>query len=159
MRLIVRIATIAAALVVILVASGIVLIYFNQRRVILGVLASIKQQTGIAIVPASGHLEVRDHLIVELDHPRVMSGDHELVALDKIRAVVNFRSMFTHGLPLRELGLDGPALTVPFDANSVPAPVSYHVRIPRRSTRSSGSSAIWHKSLDAPRRFTHIEAA
>jgi AsmA-like C-terminal region len=119
MRLIVRIATIAAALVVLLVASAIVLIYFNQRRVILGVLASIKQQTGIAIVPASGHLEVRDHLIVELDHPRVMSGDHELVALDKIRAVVNFRSMFTHGLPLRELDLDGPALTVPFDANSV----------------------------------------
>src|SRR5580698_9968637 len=48
-----------------------------------------------------------------------MSGDHELVALDKIRAVVNFRSMSTHGLPLRALDLDGPALTVPFDANSV----------------------------------------
>jgi hypothetical protein len=119
MRLMVRIATIVVAVMVILVASAIVLIYFNQRRVILGVLAAIKQQTGIAIVPASGHLEVRDHLIVELDHPRVMSGDHELVALDKIRAVVNFRSMSTHGLPLRALDLDGPALTVPFDANSV----------------------------------------
>jgi hypothetical protein len=119
MKLIVRIASIAAGLLISLAVSVVVLIYFNQRRIILGVLAAVKQQTGIAIVPASGHLEVRDHLIVELDHPRVLSGDHELVSLDRIRAVVNFRSMFTHGLPLRELDLEGPALTAPFNANSV----------------------------------------
>jgi hypothetical protein len=119
MKLIVRIATTAAAFLTLLAALAVVLIYFNQRRIILGVLASVKQQTGIAILPASGHLEVRDHLIVELEHPRVMSGDHELVALDKIRAVVNFHSMFTHGLPLRELDLEGPSLIAPFDASSV----------------------------------------
>ena len=119
MRFIARIATIVAVFIVALAVTAVVLIYFNQRRIILGVLASVKQQTGIAIIPASGHLDVRSHLIVELDHPRVMSGDHELVSLEKIRAVVNFRAIFTHGLPLRELDLEGPALTAPFDATSV----------------------------------------
>ena len=119
MKLVGRIATIGAAVIVLLAASAVVLIYFNQRRIILAVLASVKQQTGIAIIPASGHLEVRSHLIVELEHPRVMSGDHELVALDRIRAIVNFHSILSHGLPLRALDLEGPSLAAPFDANSV----------------------------------------
>ena len=32
--------------------------------------------------------------------------------------MVNFRTIFTHGLPLRELDLEGPELSVPFDAAS-----------------------------------------
>jgi hypothetical protein len=119
MRLLGRIALIVVGFIAVLVISAVVLIYFNQRRIILAVLASVRQQTGISIVPSSGRLEVRSHLIVELEKPRVMEGNHELVSLDKIRAVVNFRSILTHGLPLRELDLEGPSLTAPFDASSV----------------------------------------
>jgi len=119
MKLIVRTAVIAAAFFLSLFVSATVLVYFNQQRIIVAVLSSVRQQSGVDIIPASGHLHVRNHLIVELDHPRVMAGNREIVALEKIRAVVNFRSIFTHGLPLRELDLAGPALSVPFDASSM----------------------------------------
>ncbi len=118
MRLIVRIVLIVAAFVAALFLSAAVLIYLNQHRIVIAVLGSVKQQTGIDIIPAAAHLYLTDHLIVELDRPRVMSGNHELVELKKIRALVNFRTISTHGLPLRELDLEGPELTVPFDATT-----------------------------------------
>ena len=119
MRLVVRIAMITAAFVALLFVSAVLLVYFNQDRLIVAVLASVKQQTGIDIIPASGHLHVRSHLIVELDHPRVMSGNRAIVSLERVRAVVSFRSIFTHGLPLRELDLERAVLTAPFDATAV----------------------------------------
>ncbi len=118
MRLIVRIALIVAAFVASIFLSAAVLIYLNQHRIVVAVLASVKQQTGIDIIPAAAHLYLTDHLIVELEQPRVMAGNHEIVALKKIRALINFRTIFTHGLPLRELDLEGPELSVPFDAAS-----------------------------------------
>ncbi len=118
MRLALRIGAIVAAFIASLLITAVALIYFNQQRLIVAVLASVKQQTGIDIVPVSSHIQVRNHLIVELDQPRVMSGNHEIVALRKIRAVVNFRTMFTHGLPLRELDLEGAVLNAPFDATA-----------------------------------------
>ena len=81
MRLIVRVAAIAAALFAAVLATAVVLVYFNQHRLVVAVLASVKQQTGIEIIPASSHLHVRNHLIVELDRPRVMSGNREIVSL------------------------------------------------------------------------------
>src|SRR5580692_3664169 len=118
MRLIVRIGLIVAALVAFIFVLTAAVIYFNQHRIVVAVLGSVKQQTGIDIVPARAHLYLTDHLLVELEQPRVMSGNHEIVTLKKIRAVVNFRTIFTNGLPLRELDLEGPELTVPFDATS-----------------------------------------
>ena len=118
MRLIVRIVLIVAAFITSVFLTAAVVIYLNQNRIVGAVLASVKQQTGIDIVPTAAHLYLTDHLLVELDQPRVMSGNHEIVALKEIRALVNFRTIFTHGLPLRELDLEGPELTVPFDASS-----------------------------------------
>ncbi len=118
MRLIARIVAIAAGVIALLLALTMAVIYLNQHRIVMVVLASVRQQTGIDIIPASSHLHVRSHLIVELDRPRVLSGNREIVALGKIRAVVNFRSIFTHGLPLRELDLEKPVLTAPFDATA-----------------------------------------
>ncbi len=116
MRLIVRIAAIVTALAVLLFATVTVVVYFNQQRIVGVVLASVKNQTGIDISAPSSHIAVRRHLVVELDHPRVMAGNREIVSLEKIRAIVNFRSIFTHGLPLRELDLVHPLVTAPFDA-------------------------------------------
>src|SRR5208283_3688433 len=118
MRLIVRIVLILAACIASIFLTAAALIYLNQHRIVVAVLGSVRQQTGIDIIPAAAHLYLTDHLIVELDQPRVMAGIHEIVALKKIRAMVNFRTIFTHGLPLRELDLEGPELSVPFDATS-----------------------------------------
>ena len=52
MRLIVRIVLIVAALLASLFLTAAVLIYFNQHRIVVAVLSSVKQQTGIDIVPA-----------------------------------------------------------------------------------------------------------
>lgn len=120
MKLVARIALIAAAFIFSLLACGITLIYFNQHRLIVAVLSSIKNQTGVEIVSPHGSLEVRDHLIVVLEHPRVMTGGREIVAMDRIRAIVNFHSIFfSRGLPLHELVLDGAVLNAPFDATKV----------------------------------------
>ena len=117
MKLVARIASIGVVLIFSLLACGVVLIYFNQHRLIVAVLSSIKNQTGVEIVSPHGRLEVRDHLIVILERPRVLTGGREVVAMDRIRAVVNFHSLFfAHGLPLHELVLDGAVLDAPFDA-------------------------------------------
>jgi hypothetical protein len=113
-----RVATIVFALVVALFVAAAAVFYFNQHRIIVAVLASIKQQTGIDIIPTSSRLYLTDHLIVELDHPRVMQGQREIVALERIRAVVNLGLISSRGLPLRELDLERPKLTAPFDATS-----------------------------------------
>jgi hypothetical protein len=121
MRLVARIAAIAAAFIAALVVSAVVLIYFNQHRIIVAVLASIKNHTGVEIISPSSHIQVRNHLIVELDHPRVTSGNGQVVVLERVRAVVNFRSIFTHGLPFRELDFERPSLTLPVSATSMGA--------------------------------------
>jgi hypothetical protein len=119
MRLIARIATIAALFIASLIVSTAVAAYFNQHRIVVAVLTSIKNQTGVAIISPSSHIHIRNHLIVELDRPRVMFGDREIVSLRQVRAVVNFRSIFTHGIPLHELDLEQPVITAPFDATTV----------------------------------------
>ncbi len=119
MRLVVRIAAIASAMFIALVVLAAALLYFNHHRIVVAVLTAVKKQTGIQITAASSTIRLANHLIVELDHPRATSGNGEVVVLERIRAVVHYRSLLTLGLPLRELDLEGPSLTVPFDATSV----------------------------------------
>ncbi|HLI78609.1 MAG TPA: AsmA-like C-terminal region-containing protein [Candidatus Binataceae bacterium] len=125
MRLAWRIALFIAAFVASIAVGAVAFIYFNQHRIILAVLESIHRQAGIEIVTPSSHLEVRDHIIVVLDHPRVMSGDRQIVSLASVRAVVNFHSLVTRGLPLHELDLVKPVFNAPFAttaANQVALP-------------------------------------
>ena len=126
MRLAWRIALLIAAFVASIAVSAVAVIYFNQHRIILAVLVSIHRQAGIEIVTPSSHLEVRDHIIVVLDNPRVMSGDREIASLESVRAVVNFHSLLNHGLPLHELDLVKPVFNAPFTMTS-----ANHVAIPR----------------------------
>ena len=115
MRLLRRIVAIGALFFASVVTSTVALIYFNQHRVVTAVLSSIYRQTVIEIVAPSSRLRVRDHIDVELDHPRVIAGGREIVSLTSLRAVVNFHSLLTHGLPLHELDLMHPVLMVPAD--------------------------------------------
>jgi hypothetical protein len=121
MRLVRRIAVVAIVMVVVLLMATVPVIYFNQHRIVVAVLATIGDQTGVDILPSGSHITISDHLIVDLDNPRVMSGGSEIVAADHVRAVINFHALLTHGLPLRELDLEGPLLTLPFDANAAGA--------------------------------------
>jgi hypothetical protein len=119
MKLVVRVAAIASALFLALVMLATALLYLNHHRIVVAVLTSIKKQTGVDIVAASSTIQLTDHLIVELDRPRWMSANHEVVVADQVRAVINFSSVFTHGLPLRELDFERPTIILPFDASSV----------------------------------------
>lgn len=117
LRRIVAIVVIAA---VVLSGAALTLLYSHQQRLIAAVLKNVEQQTGIAIMPESAHLEIRTHLVVVLERPRVMRGNHEIVSLASIRALVNYRAIaFTRGLPLRRLTLRGPVLKAPISAAGV----------------------------------------
>jgi hypothetical protein len=121
MRFVARMLAIATLIVVVLLMAAVPAVYFNQHRIVVAVLATIGNQTGVDIVPSGSHITISNHLIVDLDNPRVMSGGSEVVGADHVRAVVNFHALLTHGLPLRELDLEGPLLTLPVDANAAGA--------------------------------------
>src|SRR5580658_4746163 len=118
MRLLARIVAFVVAAVILLIAAAVPLIYFNQQRIILAILATVSLQTGVDILPADAQIQIRDHLILELDQPRVLSGNREVLTARRIRAVINFHSIFTHGLPLHELVFEGPSLSLPAPATS-----------------------------------------
>jgi hypothetical protein len=118
MKLVARIATIAAVFIASLVVSATVIVYLNQHRIVTAVLTSIRNRTGVEIVAPSSQIEVRNHVVVVLEHPTVRFADREIVSMERVRAVVNFRSIFTHGLPLRELDLEHAIVTAPFEAAS-----------------------------------------
>ena len=116
MKFVARAALMLAAFLASVAITAAAVIYFYQQRIIVAVLASIHQQTGIEIISDSIKLELRNHLIVEFAKPRVMAANRELATLASARAVVNFHSIFTHGLPLHELDLRNPVIKVPFAA-------------------------------------------
>ena len=58
MKLVGRIAAIATVFLVSLVASAVVLIYFNQHRIVVAVLTSIKNQSGVEIISPSSRIRV-----------------------------------------------------------------------------------------------------
>ncbi len=119
-RRLLRIAAIGAAALVLLLAGLVGALYLNQQRLVAAVLQTVRQRTGVGIVPQSAELEVSDHLVVVLHHPRVRSGNRELMSFEEIKAVIDYHAIFfSRGLPLQELTLKGPSLRAPFDASAV----------------------------------------
>ena len=121
MKLVARTAAIVVAIIVVLLVAAVPVIYFNQHRIVVKVLATIGDQTGVDITPSASRIHIRDHLIVELDNPHVLSGGREVIAAGRIRAVINFHALLTHGLPLHELDLEDSTLILPFKANAAAA--------------------------------------
>jgi len=98
----------------------------NQSRIVVYVLASVRNRTGVDIVPRASSVHLGTHLIVVLDHPRVIANGHEIVKLKSIRALVSYHSiLFSSGLPLYRLTATSPEITLPVassDATAVPVP-------------------------------------
>jgi AsmA-like C-terminal region len=129
MRL-VRIAAISALIVMVVLGGSAALILFNQSRIVVYVLASVRNRTGIDIIPRSSSVQLSTHLIVVLDQPQVIENGHEIVKLKSLRAIVSYHSLFTGtGLPLYRLTAISPEITLPVNSGN-PAALS----IPRPGT-------------------------
>ena len=129
MRL-VRIAAISALILIIVLGGSAALILFNQSRIVVYVLASVRNRTGIDIIPRSSSVQLSTHLIVVLDQPQVIENGHEIVKLKSLRAIVSYHSLFTGtGLPLYRLTAISPEITLPVNSGN-PAALS----IPRPGT-------------------------
>src|SRR5258706_14695660 len=97
-----RIAAILAFLLLLLITGSIVLIAYNQPRVIAFVLASINRRTGVNIVPRSSSLTFSNHLIVVLDEPEITARCRPTIKLNALRASVGYHSLLTQTI-LRHL--------------------------------------------------------
>lgn len=129
MRL-VRIAALSALILIVVISASAALILFNQERIVVYVLASVRNRTGVDIIPRASSVHLGTHLIVVLDQPQVVANGHEVVKLESLRAIVSYHSIFTGtGLPLYRLTFTKPEITLP--VNSVNAAA---VPIPRPGT-------------------------
>ena len=129
MRL-VRIAALAALILVIVIGGSAALIAFNQSRIVVYVLASVHNRTGVEIIPRSSSVHLGTHLIVDLDHPQVLSDGHEIVKLKSLRAVISYHSIFTStGLPLYRLTAINPQIILPTTSTNAAA-----ISMPRPGT-------------------------
>ena len=68
MRL-VRIAAVIALVFALLFGAAAALIAVNQARIVVYVLASVHNRTGVQIIPRSSSVHLSTHLIVDLDQP------------------------------------------------------------------------------------------
>lgn len=118
--MIVKLLRIAALLTVVLafIAGGLSLVvYRNRDRLVKLMLARVDASTGLHIVIAGSSLELRSHLVVFLEEPRVFRNGIEVVRLKRVVAWVSYHNLIhTQGLPLRTLQAEQPVLTVPADA-------------------------------------------
>ena len=125
MRL-VRIGALCALVVAVLLGASAALIAFNQSRIVVYVLTTVRNRTGVDIIPRASSVRLGTHLIVELDQPQVIANGHELVKLKSLRALVSYHSIFVGtGLPLYRLSAAGPEITLPVassQAAAVPMP-------------------------------------
>ncbi len=125
MRL-VRIAALSALILTVVIGGSAALIAFNQSRIVVYVLASVRNRTGVDIIPRASSVHLGTHLIVVLDQPRVIDNGHEIVKLKSIRALVSYHSIFiSTGLPLYRLTATNAQITLPVnssEAASVPMP-------------------------------------
>ncbi len=129
MRL-VRIAALAALILAIVIGGSAALIAFNQSRIVVYVLASVHNRTGVEIIPRSSSVHLGTHLIVDLDHPQVLSDGHEIVKLKSLRAVISYHSIFTStGLPLFRLTATSPQIILPVASTNAAA-----ISMPRPGT-------------------------
>lgn len=121
-----RIAAILGFVIVVVVGGSAALIAFNQSRIVVYVLASVRNRTGVDIIPRASSVHLGTHLIVVLDEPQVIANGHEIVKLKSLRAIVSYHSIFTAtGLPLYRLTATKPEITLPVassDASAVPVP-------------------------------------
>ncbi|MGC1677454.1 MAG: AsmA-like C-terminal domain-containing protein [Candidatus Binataceae bacterium] len=123
---ILRLATIVILSIVVLAAAGAVGVYVNRARLVDAMLTAVKNRTGLEIAASASHIRLRNHLVIELDDPHVVSGSHELVKLSQIRATISYHALlFSRGMPLYGLTLENPDITVPMSSSqltSVPLP-------------------------------------
>jgi hypothetical protein len=125
-----RIAAISALILIVLLGGSAALILFNQSRIVVYVLASVRNRTGVDIIPRASSVHLGTHLIVVLDQPQVIANGHEIVKLKSLRAIVSYHSLFTGtGLPLYRLTAFSPEITLPVSSGN-PAALS----IPRPGT-------------------------
>ncbi|HWJ40497.1 MAG TPA: hypothetical protein VNT29_05170, partial [Candidatus Limnocylindrales bacterium] len=94
------------------------------------VLASVRNRTGVDIIPRTSSVHLSTHLIVVLDQPQVIANGREIVKLKSLRAIVSYHSLFTGtGLPLYRLTAISPDITLPVNSGNAAA-----VPIPRPGT-------------------------
>lgn len=130
---ILRLAAIVLLSIVVLAAAGAVGVYLNRARLVDAMLTAVKKRTGLEIAAASSHLRLRNHLVIELDDPHVVSGSHEIVKLSRVEATISYHALlFSRGLPLYGLTLESPDITVPMSSSELAA-----VPLPR-----SGAEAV-----------------
>ncbi len=77
MRL-VRIAALSALIVAVVLGGSAVLIAVNQSRIVGYVLASVRNRTGVDIIPRASSVHLGTHLVVVLDQPQVIANGHEV---------------------------------------------------------------------------------
>jgi AsmA-like C-terminal region len=113
MRLL-RIAAISALVFAVLIGGTAALIAVNQARIVAYVLASVRNRTGVDIIPRSSSVHLSTHLVVVLDQPQVINNGHEIVKLKSLSAIVSYHSIFVStGLPLYRLTATQPDITLP----------------------------------------------
>ena len=126
MRL-VRIAALSLLIVAIVIGGSAALIAFNQSRIVVYVLASIRNRTGVDIIPRASSVHLGTHLIVVLDQPQIIDNGREIVKLKSLRAIISYHSIFVStGLPLYRLTAINPEIIMPVNAANAAA-----INIPR----------------------------
>ena len=125
MRL-VRIAALSALILAIVASGSAALILLNQSRIVVYLLASVRNRTGVDIIPRASSVQLGTHLIVVLDQPQVIDNGREIVRLKSLRAIIGYHSIFVStGLPLYRLTATNPEITLPVnssDTGAIPVP-------------------------------------
>ncbi len=129
MRL-VRIAAVSALILAVLIGGSAVLIAVNREHIVAYVLASVRNRTGVEIIPRSSSVHLSTHLIVVLDQPQVIANGQQIVKLKSLSAVISYHSIFVStGLPLYRLTATQPEITLPVTETNPAA-----IPIPRPGT-------------------------
>jgi hypothetical protein len=111
-----RIAVLLTALLVIIAGGLSLLVYRNRDRLVRLMLARVDAATGTHIAIAGSSVELRSHLVVLLDQPRIFRDGVEVAHLKRLVAWVSYHNLiYSQGLPLRFLRAEQPVLTVPAD--------------------------------------------
>jgi hypothetical protein len=113
MRLL-RIAALSALILAVLIGGSAALIAANQERIVAYVLASVRNRTGVDIIPRASSVHLSTHLVVVLDQPQVIANGQEIVKLKSLSAIISYHSIFVStGLPLYRLTAIHPDITLP----------------------------------------------
>jgi len=149
MRLL-RIAAVLAAALLVVIGGCALLAYLNQGRIVAYVLNGVQRRSGIRIEPRSSHIELRSHLVVVLEHPRVFLPSGETITLSRIRAVLNYHLIIAgHGLPVYTLEFDQPAIRLSQKAGAAPAALAYpKPELVRKVVFDLGRLALATKQID-----------